>query len=101
MTEENAATGYVLWLLADHHGTIRTVTDGFGPEGGTILHYITYDSFGNILPGSDTPARFAYTGQEFDAESIHFASLLISRITLQWPACRTRGAWWSPGHERY
>ncbi|HEV8379778.1 MAG TPA: RHS repeat-associated core domain-containing protein [Tepidisphaeraceae bacterium] len=69
MTEENAATGYWLWLLADQQGTIRTVTDGQAPEAGTIMNFITYDSFGNILPGSATPARFAYTGQEYDAES--------------------------------
>jgi RHS repeat-associated protein len=69
LTEETAATGYWLWLLADQQGTIRTVTDGQPPEFGTILNFITYDSFGNILPGSDTPARFAYTGQEYDPES--------------------------------
>ena|SRR5687768_9534775 len=62
MTQENAATGYVLWLLADHQGTIRTVTDGNQPEAGTTLNFITYDSFGNILPGSATPARFARNG---------------------------------------
>jgi RHS repeat-associated protein len=65
----------VLWLLADHQGSIRNVVDADG----VLRNRIEYDSFGNILEegvpqpeggGSSVEAidqLFYYTGQERDA----------------------------------
>jgi RHS repeat-associated protein len=65
MTEENAATGAVLWLLADEQGSIRDMGDNAGNL--VAGSHVIYDSFGNISSG--TPGRYAYTGQEYDADT--------------------------------
>jgi RHS repeat-associated protein len=71
----------VLWLLADHQGTIRDIVDG----NGTLRKHVDYDSFGNILEetyydhagehinpavfGEGVDQLFYYTGQEWDPDT--------------------------------
>ena len=90
-----AANGLVSWMLADNQGTVRdvvTVDHHTQQETSEVLVYIdgnwyyyhyangpyirhvghtVYDAFGNIDPSASwgTQSRFAYTGQEWDADA--------------------------------
>ncbi len=64
---QEKATGEVLWTLTDNQGTVRDLIDSTG----TVLNYITYDSYGNTTSESNSAVdfRFGYTGREWDAET--------------------------------
>ncbi len=84
----------VLWLLADHQGTIRDVVD----DTGALRNHIEYDSFGNITQegvpqpaGSGASAEaidqlFYFQGREWDADT-----------KLQ----NNRARWYDPGSGRF
>jgi RHS repeat-associated protein len=57
----------VRWMLSDHQGTVRDVTN----NSGVIQKHLRYDSFG-IITSQTSPAistRFNYTGRELEAET--------------------------------
>ncbi len=60
------SSGFVLWDLADHLGTVRDLVD----NSGAVVNHLKYDSFGSILAmSSSTPkhfTRYQFTGREFD-----------------------------------
>ena len=65
------SAGNVLWLLADHEGTIRDVADyDSQSETTSVVNHLQYAAFGEILSqtGSYTPT-FTYTGRQYDAET--------------------------------
>jgi RHS repeat-associated protein len=70
LAQEDAATGDVDWLLADHQGTIRDVVrwDDTADETVTVTHF-TYDTFGNVTSGDTTQTRYLYTGRDWDSDS--------------------------------
>jgi RHS repeat-associated protein len=55
------------WLLTDHQGSVRQITD----SAGVLLNQIDYDSYGNITSQSNPSVtyRFGYTGREWDGET--------------------------------
>jgi RHS repeat-associated protein len=59
----------VLWLLADHQGTIRDVAvyDAVLDETAVVNH-LEYDAFGNLESQGDLPS-FTYTGREWDDDA--------------------------------
>jgi RHS repeat-associated protein len=59
--------GQTHWMLADHQGSIRQITD----DAGNLLNQIDYDSYGNITSQSNPSVtfRFGYTGREWDGET--------------------------------
>jgi hypothetical protein len=61
----------VLWLLADHQGTIRDMADGDG----NLASHVDCGAFGQItsFPVGGPEQLFYYTGQEYD-ESTGFYS---------------------------
>ncbi len=64
MAEEDAASGDVLYPLADHLGTVRDITDAAG----TLVNHIRYDSYGNVESETDAAFEtlFGYTGKPLD-----------------------------------
>jgi RHS repeat-associated protein len=64
---QDDGAGNVLWMLADHLGTIHDLVD----DAGTVANHIKYDSFGNVIEQSNPTAspRYLYTGREFDVET--------------------------------
>jgi RHS repeat-associated protein len=53
----------VLWMLTDHLGSVRDITDN---EGVGIAHY-SYDAFGNLTGGAEVIlTRYLWTGREFE-----------------------------------
>jgi RHS repeat-associated protein len=65
LAEESA--GQVRWMLSDHQGTVRDVTN----NSGVIQKHLRYDSFGTITSQTSPTitTRFNYTGRELDAET--------------------------------
>jgi RHS repeat-associated protein len=67
------ATQPVVWLLADHEGSIRdAVTLSSGGGSVTAQWHATYSSFGQltVVPANTlTAPRFTYTGREWDANA--------------------------------
>ena len=58
--------GVMKWMLPDEQGSIRDMGDNSGNL--VAGSHVIYDSFGNILLGSGTPGRYAYTGREWDLD---------------------------------
>jgi RHS repeat-associated protein len=56
--------GTASYLVADHLGTTRAITDASG----SVISTLTYDSFGKVTGGS-APTRYTYTGREIDVET--------------------------------
>jgi RHS repeat-associated protein len=53
------------WYLTDNLGSVRKIIT----SSGTVLDSLTYDAYGNILPGETNSAargRYAWTGREYD-----------------------------------
>ncbi len=69
---QEQSSGDVVWLLADHLGTIRDlITYDSGTDTTSVLNHITYTVFGTIegqTSSTDTPLH-AFTGREWDAEA--------------------------------
>jgi RHS repeat-associated protein len=82
LAQEDAATGDVDWLLADHQATIRDLVrwDDANTETDYIQQY-QYDTFGNLVAITDITGtvdytdrsyavtRYQYTGRDWDADS--------------------------------
>ena len=60
------SSGFVLWDLADHLGTVRDLVD----NSGAVVNHLKYDSFGSIFAMSSSApthfTRYQFTGREFD-----------------------------------
>ena len=54
------------WLLTDHLGTIRQVSN----SNGIVINQIVYDSYGKLLAESNDsfPTRYLFTSREFDRD---------------------------------
>ncbi len=63
--QEAAATGSVLWLLADNLGTTRDVVDNTG----AVVGHFVYNSFGQLATGPTNLTRYLYAGQAWDADA--------------------------------
>ncbi len=63
---QESEAGEVLWLLADHLGSITDLIDNTA-----VVNHIKYDSYGNIVSESDPAARtrYTFTGREHDRET--------------------------------
>jgi RHS repeat-associated protein len=58
----------VLFLLKDHLGSTRVVTDATG----LVRTYYDYDALGNIIRiGTTNEVKYQFTGQEFDETGMH------------------------------
>jgi len=79
-TGDQRVSDELLWLMADHQGTIRDILDG----NATLRKHLDYDSFGNVTgeefysEGGSTVSsghaeaidqHFYYTGQEWDSDA--------------------------------
>lgn len=62
---QETTSSAVRWMLADHQGTIRDVSDNTGDTTG---RHVVFDAFGNVTSGTLT-SRFSYTGQEYDPDT--------------------------------
>jgi RHS repeat-associated protein len=61
------ADGTVAWLLTDHLGSVRLVTDGSG----VVKDTITYDAYGNITSETDPSwgGLYKWSGRQVDVET--------------------------------
>jgi RHS repeat-associated protein len=61
------AGGQIQWLLTDHLGSVRDLTNAAGVN----LNHMDYDAFGNIVSQANGlfVSRYAYTGRETDPET--------------------------------
>jgi RHS repeat-associated protein len=62
----------VLWLLADHLGSIKDVVEyNSGTDTTMVVNHIQYSAFGiiNNQSDSDYEPRYTYTGREWDADA--------------------------------
>ena len=66
------ASNDVLWLLADHLGTIKDVAEyDSGTDTTTVVNHIQYSDFGVISSQSDSgyEPRYTYTAREWDTDA--------------------------------
>lgn len=69
LADENAATGDVLWPLADHLGTVRDLASYDSQQNlTTIVNHRVFDSFGNLTSETNGAVDhvFGYTGRYLD-----------------------------------
>jgi RHS repeat-associated protein len=64
---EDQGQGDVLWVLADHQGSVTDLMDG----NGTVINHFNYDSFGRLINQANPSEhfRFGFTGREYDPET--------------------------------
>ncbi len=64
---QDDGAGEVLWMLADHLGTVRDLAD----DDGSILNHLKYDSYGNLIDQSNAAfaTRYGFAGREFDRDA--------------------------------
>ena len=57
----------VLWLLADHIGSVRDLVD----NAGAVMNHIIYDAFGRVIFETNpaVSSRYGFTGREYDKET--------------------------------
>jgi RHS repeat-associated protein len=72
------------WLLSDHLGSVRVVTDAAG----SVLSTISYDAFGNTVSESapTQTGRLKFQGGEFDTTTglYHFGDRWYDPATQRW-----------------
>jgi RHS repeat-associated protein len=63
---QDDGAGNVLWMLADHLGTVRDLVDSTG----AVVNHLKYDSYGNVIAETNVAveSRYLFTGREFDDE---------------------------------
>jgi RHS repeat-associated protein len=68
--DSTGGQGQRLWYQSDGLDSVIALTD----ERGTLVAPALYDEYGGHLVGTGDPARFTYTGQDYDAETglLHF-----------------------------